>query len=314
MQLRAPTADDAAAVFAVMEARDVADLGAPDCTLGDVHDEWAETEFDLASDARVVEDGGRIVGYGVVRNPGAFAAVDPDAEGRGAGARLLQWLESRERERGNPRHRQYIAASNARGRALLAAAGYALARSHYRMVRALAEAEVGVEARAKAGAGPEAAPAAAIPSGVALRPVDVEADGETLYALDAASFAGASDYVPVSLTTFREEHLQTHDFDAQLSCVAQRGDQIVGFLLTRRWAQESVGYISILAVTPDEQGRGLGTAMLRHAFACYAGAGLAQAQLGVSSDNPGALRLYERIGMKPRFQFDTYERPVADSA
>jgi mycothiol synthase len=296
MRLRAPTTDDAAAVFAVMKARDIADLGAPDCTIGDVHDEWAATEFDLSADARVLEDSGRIVGYGVVRKDGAFAVVAPDAEGRGAGARLLQWAETRERERGSPRHRQYIATSNEGGRALLAAAGYELVRSHYRLARALTEADARADATA-AGAD------------VTLRPVDVEADGETLYALDAASFAGASDYTPTSLTAFCDDHLRTHDFDPELSCAAERGGHIAGFLLTRRWDEESIGYISVLAVCPGEQGRGLGTALLRHAFERFAAAGLAEAQLGVSSQNPVALKLYERVGMSARFQFDTYERP-----
>lgn len=33
-------------------------------------------------------------------------------------------------------------------------------------------------------------------------------------------------------------------------------------------------------------------------------------ELGVASDNPRALSLYESRGMTPRFRVDTYERPV----
>jgi mycothiol synthase len=296
MRLRAPEPDDAPAVFAVMAARDTADIGAPDCTLGDVHDDWGATEFELSADARVVEEGGRIVGYAIIRNPGALVAVDPSFEGRGAGAQLLNWTESRDRELGRPRHRQWIAASNDRARALLVGAGYELARSHYRMWRALGS------------SGSEAA--VSCPDDVTLRPIDVAADAEELHALDAASFAGAGDYDPMSLIAFREDHLQTHDADPQLSCIAERGGRIIGFLLTRRWDDESVGYISILAVRPGEQGRGVGTMMLRRAFELYAAGGLSQAQLGVSSQNPEALKLYERVGLQTRFRFDTYERLV----
>jgi ribosomal protein S18 acetylase RimI-like enzyme len=63
-------------------------------------------------------------------------------------------------------------------------------------------------------------------------------------------------------------------------------------------------------VHPEHRGRGLGAALLLDAFARFAAAGLTEAQLGVASDNPRALRLYERVGMYPRFQVDVYERPV----
>jgi mycothiol synthase len=295
MALRAPVIDDAPAVFELLKARDIADLGIPDCTLEDVRDDWNATELSLSTDVRVVQEGGLVVGYGIVRSPGAFAAVRPDSEGKGVGSRLLRWTERRERELGRPQHRQLIAATNDRARALLQAAGYERARSYYRMVRAL----------------DEVAPAGATPAGVTVRPLEPDADAERLHALDAAAFADIPDYEPISLIAFREDHLRAHDIDPELSCVAQRGRSIAGFLLTRLWAEERVGYVSILAVRPGEQGRGIGTTMLRHAFERFAAAGLNEAQLGVSSENAGALGLYERVGMSPRFRFDAYERPIS---
>jgi ribosomal protein S18 acetylase RimI-like enzyme len=92
--------------------------------------------------------------------------------------------------------------------------------------------------------------------------------------------------------------------------IAEHGDTIAGFLLALHEADDSVGYVDLLAVHPDHHRRGLGTALLTTAFALFAAAGLKQAELGVASDNPPALALYERLGMKPRFQADTYERTV----
>jgi ribosomal protein S18 acetylase RimI-like enzyme len=63
-------------------------------------------------------------------------------------------------------------------------------------------------------------------------------------------------------------------------------------------------------VHPDEQRRGLATALLLNAVAAMRAAGLRAAQLGVASDNPRALRLYERAGMTQKFQVDTLERPA----
>ena len=92
--------------------------------------------------------------------------------------------------------------------------------------------------------------------------------------------------------------------------VGHRDGEIAGFLLSQRWDDEQAGFISILAVHPDHQRRGLASALLRQAFAGFAAAGLREAQLSVASSNPRGLRLYERLGMTPRFRFDVYERPT----
>jgi len=296
MRLRAPVPDDAPAVLAVLVARGVADLGAPDDTLEDVLDEWRASDLDLAADARVVEaEDGEIVGYAVVRRPGTLAVVHPDHEGQGIGTRLLEWAERREPERGLERHRQWVAAGNARARTLLTAAGYAVARSHWRLGRSLDD--VG------AGAPP--------PPGVRLRTVDAGRDAISMHTLDARSFAGHPGYTAESLREFSEEHLEAHAFDGSLSRIAEEGGDIVGFLLARRRVEEAVGYVDLLAVDPDHQGRGVGTALLASAFAAFASAGLRGARLGVDSDNPRALRVYERAGMKVLFRYDGYERPMA---
>jgi mycothiol synthase len=298
MRFRAPVPDDAPAVLAVLSAREVADQGVVDSTLEDLRDEWRGSDLELEHDAQVVVSGeGRIIAYAGVRRPGTLAVVAPDQEGQGIGARLLGWAERRERERGRELHRQWVAAANQSARALLTSAGYRRARSYWRMVAPVE------------GAGP----ATGALAGVSLRPVDVERDGVALHALDAASFAGAPDYVPQPWPEFSEEHLGAHDFDAGLSRIVEHGGTIVGFLLARRRTHEAVGYVDILAVHPDHQRRGLGSALLTSAFAAFAAAGLREAQLGVASDNPGALRVYERAGMRPRLQFDIYERPVAST-
>lgn len=294
MRLRPPTQSDDEAVLAVLVARDVADFGAPDYTLEDLRDEWRASDFDLSADAVVAENAdGRLVGYTICHRPGTLAAVAPDAEGQGVGAQLLAWSERHDRERGLRRHSQWVAHSNASARELLTAAGYQYVRSYWRLTRDLA---------AQAPDTPSAP--------FALRALDVERDAVALHELDAASFSANADYRPESLTAFREEHLEAHDLVPELSLVAEDGGQVVGFMLANRWVDEAAGYVDVLAVHPDHQRRGLGSAMLLTAFALFAAAGLREAQLGVASDNPRALRLYERVGMVQRFQADIYERPV----
>ena len=295
MRLRAPVPDDAPGVLAVLIARDIADLGAPDYTLEDLRDEWRADEFDLSADAQVVQlSDGQIVGYAAIRAPGTLAVVAPEFEGRGIGARVLRWAERRERELGRERHRQWIAAENRGAQQLLCAAGYSHERCYWRMVCPL----------------PRGTRAATMPVGCELRAPDVSRDAEALHALDAASFAANPDYQPESLGAFCDEHLKAHDLDRESSCVATHDETIVGFLLARRWREDAVGYVDLLAVHPQWQRRGLGSSLLEAAFDRFASAGLREAQLGVASDNPRALRLYERVGMSPRFRVDTYQRPV----
>lgn len=295
MRFRAPVLDDAPAVLAVFAARDRADSGTEIHLLQDIQEEWQGTELNLADDARVVEvEAGRVVAYAAVRRHGTLAVVAPEQEGRGIGGRLLAWAEGRERELDHPLQRQWVAANNASARGLLTRAGYAKARTYSRLVRSLEA--IG--------------PLPTAPGGVRLRPVDVAKDAVGLHALDGASFAGAPDYMPDTFELFHEEHLEAHDFDAGLSLVAEDEGQIVAFLLARRREEEGVGFVAILGVAPEHQRRGIGTALLRCAFAGFARAGLEQAQLIVASDNPRALRLYERAGMTVQLQFDVYERPT----
>ena len=198
MRLRAPVQDDAVAVLDVLIARDTADIGVPDYTLGDLRDEWRASDFDLSTDAVVGElEDGRVVAYAAARRLGVLAVIAPDQEGRGLGARLLQWAERREREQGRDRHRQWVAATNSRGQMLLRAAGYSCSRSYWRMVRRLddvAERDLGSV-------------------GFNVRSLDVDRDAAALHELDAASFAANPDYEPESFAAFREEHLRAHDLD-----------------------------------------------------------------------------------------------------
>jgi ribosomal protein S18 acetylase RimI-like enzyme len=144
-----------------------------------------------------------------------------------------------------------------------------------------------------------------------MRAVDARRDAAALHALDAAAFAAAPDYVPESLAEFTEEHLGAHDFDPALSRVVVEDEQIIGFLLARHRREEAIGFVDLLAVAPAHQRRGWGTALLSNAFAAFARAGLREAQLGVASDNPRGIRVYERAGMTVRHRFDIYERRVS---
>ena len=73
-----------------------------------------------------------------------------------------------------------------------------------------------------------------------------------------------------------------------------------------------MGWIRALGVRPRWRRRGLGTALLLHAFGALYARGQRRIGLGVDAENTtGAVRLYERAGMRAAWQADIYERKLA---
>ena len=68
------------------------------------------------------------------------------------------------------------------------------------------------------------------------------------------------------------------------------------------------GYVSGLGVRQAFQGKGLGEALLRHAIQINSALGRSKLCLSVDAGNEsGALRLYEKVGMKPISEWHQYE-------
>jgi mycothiol synthase len=289
--MRAPAEADAEAVTALVIAGDIEDVGEPDYSLSDLKADWASKDFDLATDAVVVEESGRIVGYAAFRGLGAQLTVDPSSKGRGIGTALREWVETRAREKGLKTLRQYTGDRNAAAREHLLAAGYERERSYWRM-----ETELDPSHRR-----PET------PEGYRLS----RYEGHDLYEVNEAAFAHNADYEPETREQFKDEHLRGHNLRADLSLVAIReaDDVLAGFALVRDHGH-GIAYVDLLAVHPDDAGRGLGSALLRNAFVNSAQAGFKLGRLGVASDNPNAIRLYARTGMTQRWRVDSYAKPL----
>lgn len=281
IHLRPAIPADAPRAAEIVIAVDVAQVGEPDYSLEDLHAEWREPGFELGRDAVVAEDErGTVIGYAHWRTGDLLAGVDPQREGEGAGSALLDWAERRGRERGEARVRQGVGDRATGARALLEARGYTVARSYHRLERDLAdEGEPGFEPYR----------------------------GQGLFALYDAAFSRTADYVPRDEEAWSRRHLQAHDLDPETSRVAPGR----GFTLVRRW-EDDVAYVELLAVHPDHAGQGLGDALLTATFAAARAHGYRRTVLNVASDNPRALRLYERVGMTQRWRIDDYQKPLPD--
>ena len=96
-------------------------------------------------------------------------------------------------------------------------------------------------------------------------------------------------------------------YDPALWLLARDGGVPVGALTAS--AGDDVGWVDYLAVLGSHRGRGIGSALLRRAFATFAARGLGRVRLNVDAENvTGATAVYERVGMRVVNRWDLWER------
>jgi ribosomal protein S18 acetylase RimI-like enzyme len=268
---------DADAILAVGVARDIEDLGAPDWSLDDVHEELAEA----VGGAWVAEDAsGGVVAAAMLFGDGhSRVIVHPGACGRGIGTHLRSLVEA-EAPAGSVVG-QEVSGSNDAARALLEAAGYEVAQHYWRMAVALD--------------GP--AVAAPWPDGALVGHAYTGDDLPEAEALVRMAIPDATG------------NLGTRRIARDLSTVArvEADGSLAGLVLCER-REDGQGFVAYLAVVPGWRGRGLGRALLAGTLERMRAAGLAAASLGVNGANRSALALYESLGMRIESSADRYEK------
>jgi ribosomal protein S18 acetylase RimI-like enzyme len=261
----------------------------------EVRDWWHGQE--LERDVRLLHDAdGRLAAAGdVVRRAGAAAAenyVHPDFTGRGLGAYLVGWSEGRARELGFSLVRNGILSTDERGRELLTSRGYRIVRHYYRMV-----AELGDDL-----------PEPEWPEGIELRTIAAGEERE-LYEADREAFAEEWGRPQRSFEEWWAKVSGSESFDASLTFVAWDGGRVAGYAICA--LEFGGGFVNLIGVRPEWRRRGVGLALLRHAFRALRARGVDRVGLGVDALNPtGATRLYERAGMHVLFQADVYEKEL----
>lgn len=241
---------------------------------------------------RVLEVDGRIVGYGDIW---IDDVVELDVAAPGHWDVFFDWAESEAREHGGKRVRVHFSPGHDLEE-LAAQRGYAYWRSSYTM-------EIDVVDP----------PDAQLPPGLELRTFHDGVDDETLRAMLNHVFAADPFWHEVSGLNFREFYLHARGYDPSLWFLAWDGDQLAGFALSfpERGGDVELGWVATLGVAPAWRRRGLGEALLRAAFQALHARGLRRVGLGVDAENAtGALRLYERAGMRKIRQADVWELQV----
>lgn len=281
MNVRRPTGDDAPAVAGLIRAFETHFTGLPEKSEADLRHEWWELELDR--DTWLVELDGELAGYAALyTKPHTFVDgyVHPAHFGRGVGARLVGLTETEARLRGIDQLRYGVLDADERAQELLASRGYREVRRFYRMRIELD--------------GPPEPPE--WPDGLEIAPFD-PAEPRVFHAALEDAFADHWDFRPESFEHWAQRWLEDPDADFSLWCAVRDGDEIAAALMA--YAERyGAGWVALLGVRPPWRRRGLGIALLRHAFVELYGRGQPVVGLGVDAENPtGATRLYERAGM-----------------
>jgi mycothiol synthase len=281
-----------------------------------VRNEWLSPGFDPAEDICLVfAPDGTLAGYIEVWttakppvHPMLWGRGHPDYNGLGIGTWMLTWAENRSLKaldeigpelRFAPRvaiHRQA-----ADSQKLFEDLGYRRFRSNYEMQIAL----------------DSPLPKPVWPEGISLCAYNPDRDLEAVYHTDQDVFRDHFGFVEtpfeVGFKRFKHFMIGYEGFDPTLWYIAWDGDELAGICLCRPHANSDpdLGYINVLGVRRPWRKRGLGLALLNHAFGEFYLRGKRKAGLGVDAENlTGALKLYEKAGMHVHKQFDMFEKEL----
>jgi len=304
MKLRPPTFEDIPAITAVTNELSQSHYGRDEMSEADYRLNFESPEFDFAEDALVAEEDERIVGYAEV--------FDPSEEGRrvwilidvrpgtddAVRHSLFEAMEAKARARQalGGSTKVYLASKDGPMADVLAGRGYAVKRHSFRMEADLTEQ-------------PERP---VWPDGMTVRTFRADEDDHAVYEAQEETFADQFDASPMSYEEWRHWSFGAA-FDPDLWFLAEDGDRLAGILLARpeRAGDASLGWVSVLGVRRPWRRRGLGRALLLHAFGELRRRGKPRVGLGVDAESPtGAVRLYERAGMRVVRRSDHWEKDL----
>jgi mycothiol synthase len=271
---------DAHAVFVLMAAQELEDIGEVAIEEADIVSDWAKPSHDLGARSIGVWDGDTLVAYAELMGADrADTSVLPSHRGRGIGTWLAHWLQDLGRRVGSSVVGMPVPQGSP-GDRLLEELGFRVRWTSWVL-------------RLPEGA---SIPERDLPEGYAIRtagPGDLRAAHDVLedaflewsvrerepYEDFAAATSGRPGFEPWNLR------------------VAVDGDgQVVGVSLVLVSDDGATGYVDRLAVRADQRRRGIAQALLVDSFAQARAHGTTTSELSTDS-RTGALGLYQRVGM-----------------
>ncbi|MBT2364891.1 mycothiol synthase [Streptomyces sp. ISL-10] len=141
----------------------------------------------------------------------------------------------------------------------------------------------------------QSVPEAVYPPGVTVRTFTPGQDDAAWLEVNAAAFAHHPEQGSLTQRDLDDRKAEPW-FDPKGFFLAERDGRIVGFHWTKVHAEEQLGEVYVVGISPDAQGGGLGKALTATGLRHLAAQGLPTAMLYVDADNLAALRVYEQLG------------------
>jgi mycothiol synthase len=279
LSARPLTEADARAVFEVMAAQELHDLGTVETEEADIVGDWQRPSFDVSASTVGIFDGDRLVAYAEVDDEGTGdAAVHPRYRGRGIGTALAAWTQELARERGASVFGMAVPQGSPAD-VLLEGLGYFIRWNSWAMQL------------------PEGRRIAThpLPEGCSIRTAESDTDHRAAWTVIEDAFLEWSERQRRSFEDFSAMTLRRPGFQPwHLRIVGDAEGNAVGacFLIL----SGDIGYVAMVAVHRDRRGLGLARALLADAFANAREHGATRCELSTDS-RTGALGLYERVGM-----------------
>jgi len=311
-----PTLDDAEAVLDVVRAHDIATIGEPDITIEDILELMGKTGHSLDEDEWLVADAdGRYTAWGYVDDSYGGERVRIDiatrAEESGAvTAALVEVLLGRAGELAAAKglDGMRVRASAPHGatalREVYERAGFELDRYYGRMNYDLT--------------GDEQAPEP--PDGVEVKVFtelpDRDEAARIHHRIMDSGFADLDDHVTVDFDSWWANTAASGNtpYD-EWRVVFVDGEPAAVLQTANIGAADNGGWIRNLVVHPRFRGRGLAQLLLGTAFALFAEKGRTWVGLSVDTGNStGAFKIYEKVGMRPKYMIDVLKAWVPASA
>jgi mycothiol synthase len=276
---------DSRAVYDVMAAQELADIGMVEIEEADIVGDWSRPSFDVTTQAVGVLDGDRMVAYAEFAQPDrGDAAVHPDHRGRGIGTALAGWMQEKGRALGASIVGMPVPEGSA-GDRLLADLGYEVRWTSW--VLSLPEGAAIVERP--------------LPDGYAVRAAE-PSEYPAVHGVKEDAFLEWSVRDRETYEDFSAVVMGRPGFEPwMVRVVTDDTSEVVGVATVTIYEPDDVrppdAFIPKLAVRRDQRHRGLAQALMVDAFARAREHGAVTC--GLSTDSrTGALGLYEKVGMK----------------
>ena len=130
-----------------------------------------------------------------------------------------------------------------------------------------------------------------------IKEIDILFKGFTVIPLEEKYIAKIAELEKVCFSCAWSENAILDSFKAGTKFfVAMSNDNVLGYAGINAILDE--GYITNIAVFPNERGRGIGTALLKRLFSLAGDISLSFISLEVRESNLAAISLYEKLGFK----------------